>query len=329
MGFEKPLLLILLALAPALLAVGLRPPWPALRLTLLPSADEPTRPWRVKLLWLAPALGAAAFAACVVAAAGPYRQARTMPDPRRARDIAIALDTSESMRAVDVEVDGRPASRLEASLRFAGAFIAGREGDRVGLIVFGGRAVTQCPLTFDREVARTLLSYVEPEALGKRTALGEAIALATARLPEGGALVLISDGRNTAGALTPLEAARAAAERKVRVYAIGVGSEGPAPVPARLPSGRVRMEYKRYELDEGALRGVAAGSGGAYFRATDAGALQAAFASIDRLEAHETPAVRRVPAGRLGQWAGLAAALALLAATVLSSAFLRTAPRLQ
>jgi Ca-activated chloride channel family protein len=233
------------------------------------------------------------------------------------------------MRAVDFELNGVPASRMDAALRFAREFVARREGDRVALVVFGSRAVTQCPLTFDREIALALLEYVEAEMLGKRTALGEGVALAVARLPEGGAVVLISDGEDTAGEVTPLEGARAAAERGAKVYAIGMGSAGPAPVPARLPSGRMRMQMKDYALDETTLRRMAERTGGRYFRASDTATLQSVFAEIDRLEKREAPFMRAVPAGRLGRWFSLTAALSLACLMALSATALLTAPRLR
>lgn len=330
MSFERPLLLLLLPLAllPAFGALRRRPR-DALRLSLPPGWAAQPGSWRIRLLWLPSGLAALALGACVTAAAGPYTEARHVADRRAARDIAIAIDTSESMRGMDFRLDGAPAPRMEAALRFAGDFVAGRKGDRVAIVAFGSRAITQCPLTFDRQVARTLLAHVEPEMLGKRTALGEGVALAVARLREGGALVLISDGENTAGEVTPLEATRAAAARGVKVYAIGVGSEGPVPIPARLPSGRVRMEQKGYALDEETLRAMAEATGGRYFPAAEAEALRDVFAEIDRLEQHQVPVTRTVAAGRLAPYAALAAAVALACMLALSATVLRTAPRLK
>jgi Ca-activated chloride channel family protein len=323
MSFEHPLALLLLPLA-MLPLLGLR----ARRRLRLALPSLPPAPRRARTLWLPPALVALAVLLSALAAAGPHRAARVARDLGLARDLALALDTSESMRALDMGLEGRPASRMEAALRFADAFIAGREGDRVAIVAFGTRAVTQCPLTFDRQVARALLGYVRAEMLGKRTALGEGIALGTARLERGGALVLVSDGRSTAGEVTPAEAAAAAALRGVRVHAVGVGAEGPAPVPARMPSGRVRIVRKDYRLDEETLRTMAERTGGRYLRAPDVEALRRVFAEIDRLERREAEGIRRVPVGRLGHYLALAAAGALAAALALSATVLRTAPAL-
>jgi Ca-activated chloride channel family protein len=300
-----------------------------IRMALPAAVRDEAHSWRARLLGLPALLAGLAAAGALLSATGPYAAARRVPERRRARSICLALDASESMRAVDMALDATPASRMEAALRFAGEFVQRREGDRIAVVAFGGRAVTQCPLTFDRGVARTLLGYVRPEMLGKRTALGEGIALGVARLDGAGALVLLSDGENTAGEVTPAEAARAAAARDVRVYAVGVGSDGPAPVPARLPSGRVRMQMKHYALDEAALRGLTERTGGRYFRAADAAALGRVFAEIDRLERHETPTARTVPAGRLTGWIGGVAAGCLALALLASATFLRAAPGLR
>ncbi|NLW50580.1 MAG: VWA domain-containing protein [Candidatus Brocadiaceae bacterium] len=322
MQFETPRLLLLLLPVAALLArrrTGDRPP--------LPPVPRPGGV-RVRLLGLPALLCGAAAVLSVVAAAGPCRRTAGAEDRRMARDIVLALDVSESMRGLDLQLDGRPADRMEVLRRHADAFLARRSGDRVGLIAFGNRAVTQCPLTFDREIARALLGHLRPEVLGKRTALGEAIALAAARMPRGGALVLLTDGCNTAGEVTPGDAALAAAARGVRIYALGVGSDGPVPIPARMPSGRVRMEMKPYALDEAELEAVARRTGGLYVRASDAGAIERAFAQVDALERHETPAPRRVPMGRLGRAVAVAAAAAVAAALALSATVLRVYPRL-
>ncbi|MHC4788217.1 MAG: VWA domain-containing protein [Planctomycetota bacterium] len=329
MAFEHPIALALLPLALLPLAAGARRGARAIRIALPSEALDAARCWRLRLLWLPTALTSAAIAACVIAAAGPHAEARRVVDRRFARNIALVIDTSESMRGTDFELEGAPASRMAAARRFAGEFIEGRKGDRLAIVAFGSRAVTQCPLTFDGALARALLGYVEPEMLGKRTALGEGIALGVARLPRGGALVLISDGENTAGAVAPADAARLAAARGVKIYAIGVGSEGPVPVPARLPSGRVRMQWKRYALDEDALRRVADLSGGSYFRASDARSLRDVFAEIDALERKEAGFVRALPRGRITRWTGAFATAALTCLLLLSATALRTAPRLR
>jgi len=326
MGFEHPAAFLLLPLA---LLPWLPLRWrrrAALPLAVPPGLAAGRRSARVRLLWLPDALWALALAVTAVGAAGPYLDSG--PDRRLGRDIAVVLDVSESMRAVDYELDGRRASRMDAARRFASEFIAGREGDRVAVVAFGSRAITQCPLTFDRDVAAALLGYLEPGMLGKRTALGEGLALATLRLTEGGgAAVLISDGENTAGDVRPEEAARAAARRGVRVYSVGVGSEGAAPVPVRLPSGRVVIRTKAYSLDEPMLRALAEATGGRYFRAADTDALPGVLEEIGRLERRAQ--VSRVARARHDWVTAMAAAACIVLACVLSATVLRTAPALR
>ncbi len=337
MAFEHQWALAFLPLAalPLLLAGRLRQKAPLLAVP--PELLDGPASLRVRLLWLPGALAVLAIGASVIAAAGPYGEAQRRPDRRYARDIVLVIDASESMRGMDYALDGAPASRMDAAVRFSAEFIRRREGDRIGIVAFGSRALTQCPLTFDRNVAQALLGYVSPEMAGKRTALGEGIALGVARLRadlaagdgRGGALVLLSDGENTAGDVSPDEAAEAAFDRGLRIYAVGVGTDGPVPMPARMPSGRTRIEMKDYRLDEATLRRVAEQTGGRYFRAGDADALERVFAEIDALEKKPAEAMRAVPARRRGDLAALAAVAALGALVVLSATFLRTAPRLR
>ncbi len=221
---------------------------------------------RVRLLPLLPAMQAAGLALVVLAAAGPHTASRAVPVEEDTRAIFLAIDTSESMRALDMSGhQGGSLTRLEVALESCGAFIRRREGDRIGLIAFGGRAVTQCPLTVDHDLARWLLGEIRVEMLGKRTAIGNAIALAAGRIGEGGgAAVLLSDGANTAGRTDPAQAARVARSRGVRVHTIAVGAGGDALVHVRLPSGRTVLRTKRYPPDEQTLREVAALSGGGH-----------------------------------------------------------------
>ena len=324
MGFEYPLALALLLI----LLLLVRRRRCRAKLPLPPDADGGRPSLRVRLLWIPGTLGILAFAACVIAAAGPHAGTVRQADRRMARDIVLAMDLSESMKGVDFGLDGERVSRLDAAVHLAGRFIEGREGDRIGIVAFGRRALTQCPLTFDRGIAKRLLGYLEAGMVGSRTALGTGIALGVARLERGGALVLLSDGRNTAGDVSPQQAARAAAARDVTIYAIGVGGEGPVPIPARMPSGRVRMEMKDYPLDEETLRALAAATDGIYLRADSTPALERAFDGIDRLEKKPASAYRTVPTGR---WSDIAAAAALGALALLmaaSSLYLRTAPSL-
>jgi Ca-activated chloride channel family protein len=326
MALERPVLLILGVVAVIALLWPRRPA--ALAATVPEDVLARPQSGRARLLGAMPLIGLLCAWLAALAAAGPCRGAHDVPDERLARDIALVLDTSESMKATDFAPAGAQTSRMDVALQFATRFIDGRSGDRVAVVAFGSRAITQCPLTFDRDLATSLLAYVKPEALGKRTALGDGLALGVARLPRGGALVLVSDGQNTAGTISPEEAVRAAVDRGVRVYAVGVGGPGPVPIPARMPSGAVRIVQKDYALNEAALRQIAGATGGRYLHASDSAALKRAFAEIDRLEARPAGAVRSVPDRSLAPVAAAAAALLLACQMALSATWLLCVPRL-
>ncbi|MBS3764869.1 MAG: VWA domain-containing protein, partial [Planctomycetes bacterium] len=224
---------------------------------------------------------------------------------------------------------GTKLSRLEGAVDLCAEFIHRREADRIGVVVFGGSALTQCPLTFDRDLALELLNYVEPQIAGRRTALGDGILLSAARLRErGGAVIVLSDGANTAGDISPKMAARKARNLGVKIYSIGLGSEGKVPVPVRMPSGRTVLREKDYPLDEEALKRVASIGGGRYYRANDVDTLSQVFRDIDRLETKPTPEVKRLPIGSWRRALIFTAAVALGFLMLLSSVFLRTAPRM-
>ncbi len=225
-------------------------------------------------------------------------------------DLILALDASRSMGALDFSVAGREVTRMAVIKGVAGKFISAREGDRIGLVVFGDHAYVLSPLTFDVAAVRGLLDVVEPSIAGDATAIGDAIGLAVKKLrerPEGSRiLVLVTDGENTAGMLPPMVAAQLAAQEGVRIYTVGVGSKGLVPF---YEEGR--REMVRMEIDEDLLRKVAALTGGAYFRATDTDALEEIYAQIDSMEKTQVETERVMIARPLYQWP-LAAALLIL-----------------
>ena len=210
-------------------------------------------------------------------------------------DIALALDVSGSMRAEDF----RPDNRLAVARATIDRFIAGRSGDRIGLVTFASLASTRCPLTQDHEMLRGFLEQVDfAPADQDGTAIGLGLATAVNRLRESTArskvAVLLTDGVNNAGQVGPEAAAEAAHALGVKVYTIGVGSEGPVPIPIDLgPLGR-RIMTQDIEIDEKLLRHLAEATGGQYFRATDPQALEAVFKTIDALEKTEIESRVRV-----------------------------------
>ncbi len=209
-------------------------------------------------------------------------------------DIVLVIDTSGSMRALDLDAHERSLSRrrdrLEVAKGVVETFIGQRPNDRIGLVVFGEEAFTQCPLTLDHGIAATFLDQLEIGMAGDATAIGSAVGVATRRLKDSEAeskvAVLLTDGRSNAGALTPLRAAEAAAALGVRLYTIGVGTRGQAPIIAETRFGP-RVVYEDVEIDEDTLRQMAAATGGAYFRAEDVAGLEEIYSRIDELEKTE------------------------------------------
>ncbi len=200
-------------------------------------------------------------------------------------DLMLAVDASHSMEALDFTVNGRQVSRMQVVKGVMGRFIEAREGDRVGLVIFGNQAFVLSPLTLDRHVVRRLLDDLVPRIAGDGTAMGDAIALGVKKLrerPEGSrVLILVADGENTAGTIPPLEAARLAAAEGVRIYAIGVGSHQPE-VPI-FEEGRL-VYRSDLGFDEAIMKRIAETTGGAYFRASDANALEEISRRINELE---------------------------------------------
>lgn len=198
-------------------------------------------------------------------------------------DIVLAIDTSGSMRARDFEVHGERPDRLEVVKRVIGEFISARPDDRFGMVVFGSEAYTQSPLTGDHDVLLNFLEHVEIGMAGDGTAIGDGLATAIKRLKgsptKSRVIVMLTDGANNSGRIDPIAAANAAKSLGIRVHAIGVGSEGVAPI---VQNGRVF--HIKADIDEKTLKSIAEVTGGQYWRATDTSALISVYREIDKLE---------------------------------------------
>ncbi len=231
------------------------------------------------------------------------------------RDLMIAVDLSDSMRAKDFEINGVPVNRLNATKSVATAFIENRRGDRLGLILFGSRAYLQAPLTFDTKIINQLLLEASIGLAGERTAIGDAIGLALKRLdvrPQGTqVLILMTDGANTAGEVTPIKAAQLAAQRGLKIYTIGIGGDD---VAQRSWFG-LRSPNRAAQLDEKTLREIARLTGGRYFRAHDTQDLAEIYALLDELEPLDKGEQSFRPTSALFYWP---LALALVLAAVVS-----------
>ena len=273
----------------------------------------------------------AAVILLIVALARPQKLLQERQMETEGIDIVLTLDISTSMLAEDF----RPKNRLEAAKTVASEFIGGRVSDQIGLVVFAGQSFTQCPLTLDYDLLKQLLRRVKIELVTEGmiedgTAIGMAIANGVNRLRASQAksriLILLTDGQNNRGEIDPLTAASAAQALGIRIYTIGVGTEGFAPYPVRDQWGRVMYQQVQVQIDEELLRQIADQTGGKYFRATDAEALRQVYAEIDQLEKSKIRVHQyRQKAELFSSYLGLALIL-LLFEMILSATRLRTMP---
>ena len=255
------------------------------RLESLEAAFVTRRPRRRLAGWSQRLLLALIWSALVLALMGPRWLVPHTEVSTPGYDLMLAVDGSHSMDALDFTVDGRQVSRMAVVKGVMGRFLDRREGDRLGLIFFGSQAYVLAPLTLDRLALHQLLDGLTPGVAGPATALGDAIALGVSKLRERPAgsrvMVVIADGDNNAGSFAPEESARLAADAGVRIHVIGVGSRQTS-IP--IPEHGVLRYRDDLTMNEDRLRQVAALTGGAYFRATDAGALEEISARIDGME---------------------------------------------
>lgn len=229
------------------------------------------------------ALRALAVTLIVVALARPEKGNSRTERQTEGLDIVLVVDTSRSMEAQDFEWKGERPTRLEVVKSVIADFVRERPSDRIGMVVFGSEAFTQAPLTLDHDVLLRFLSAVQIGMAGDATAIGDGIGTAVHRLKDVEAkskvAILLTDGSNTAGRLDPEAAAQAAKAMNVKVYTIGVGSEGEVPMMVR-----GRMTVQRADIDEALLKKVADTTGGQYFRAQDTETLVQVYETIDKLE---------------------------------------------
>jgi len=233
------------------------------------------------------ALSGLAWVLLVAGAARPQWLGEPVDLPVSGRDLMLAVDVSGSMENTDYSLNGHSATRLDVVKAVAGGFIKQRTGDRLGLIIFGSRAYLQTPLTFDRATVDQMLRESVIGLAGRETAIGDAIVLAVKRLREQAedsrVLVLLTDGANTAGNVSPQAAAQLAAQAKIRIYTIGIGA---GEVGVRTPFGTLMQTGS--DLDPETLKSIAKATGGRYFQATNTGELETVYRDLDRLE----PSVR-------------------------------------
>ncbi|HKK55477.1 VWA domain-containing protein [Marinobacter sp.] len=310
LSFAYPWVLALIALP--LLANARKRPAPAVEAPVLPTghwlSDLPgvsrsgsrnslLKQLLLLLIWIL----------LVTALARPQYVGEQVQLPVTGRDLLLAVDISPSMDEQDMVVQGRSINRLQAVKRVLHDFIERRQGDRLGLLLFGTEPYIQAPLTFDLNTVRTLLDESGIGMAGRATAIGDAIGLAIKRLrdrpQQQRVVILLTDGANTAGEIPPDKAAEIAKAAGVRIYTIGIGAES---MIQRGLLGSRRVNPSR-DLDEGLLTRMAQQTGGQYFRARSLPELEQIYQSIDQLEPIELEGKRYRPVTELYVWpAGLA-----------------------
>ncbi len=245
-------------------------------------------------------------------------------------DIMLVMDVSRSMLAEDFTIGGQRANRLEAVKRVTEQFIAARPNDRIGIVAFAGRPYLVSPLTLDHDWLRQNLDRTRIGLVEDGTAIGSALAAASNRLKDKEAktklVVLLTDGDNNAGRVTPLTAAEAAKALGIKVYTIGSGTRGNAPFPFVDPFGRTVYRQIPVEFNEDSLREIADMTGGIYFRATDTQSLQRIFAEIDELEKSKVEVQQVVQYRDLFPWFVLVGTVLLAAETFLGQTIWRRLP---
>jgi Ca-activated chloride channel family protein len=283
--FADPNLLFLLVIVPAMIAfyvIKQHKASAAFHLPGLQQLEKSAPTFRNYLRHILFALRTAGITLLIIALARPQSTDEFQDVSTEGIDIVLTLDISGSMLARDFRPD-----RLEASKDVATEFISGRPYDRIGLVVFSGESFTQCPLTTDHAVLINLLREIQSGMIEDGTAIGMGLANAVNRIKDSEArskvIILLTDGVNNRGEIAPATAAGIAKTFGVRVYTIGVGTQGMAPYPVQTPFG-IQYQDMPVEIDEAILREIAQTTGGRYFRATDNDKLVEVYNEIDKLE---------------------------------------------
>ena len=288
MIFQSPLYLLLLLFLPLLWWLAKKnKKEPSMRFSSL-DLIKPAKTWRTVCLENVIVLRMIAVALVIIALARPQVPIAHQRVYKQGIDIVLVLDASTSMHALDFEIYGKRYNRLHVVKEVVEKFIEQRINDRIGMIAFAGSAYVVCPLTLDHEWLMTNLERVKIGIAEDGTAIGSSIMAALGRLEKSTAknkiIILLTDGRNNAGKISPQTAAEAAKAMGVKIYTIGAGSIGEVPYPVEDVFGRQSFQYVQIDIDETALTQIAKVTGGKYFRATDTASLKAIYAQIDKLE---------------------------------------------
>lgn len=292
--------------------------------TLSPVAKLP-RTWREYGLHLCFVLKLLAIGCLIIVLCRPQKRDSWSTSETYGTDLVLAMDISGSMLAKDFKPD-----RFEAAKAVAKRFVAGRENDNMGIVIFAGESFTAVPMTNDRAVLTNYINEIQMGMISDGTAIGDGLATAINRVREGKAkskaIILLTDGSNNTGVVAPLTAAEIAKQYGIKVYTIGVGTNGNALFPQQNEFGRIEYVSMPVVIDEATLQKIADMTGGQYFRATNNNVLNDIFAQIDTLEKTKLD-VQNFTATEddYTLWAALALALFALAVILRNTAF-RTIP---
>ena len=334
---RHPLFLLAVLLAPLVFALARKlPAW--VTYSSLTIADTAPRGLRVRLTTLPALLLGGATVSLAIALAGPRTGDATTKVKREGIAIMLAVDRSGSMEARDFVKGDYNVSRLDAVKQvlkqfvLGGESLTGRPNDLMGLVVFGTYADGLAPLTLDHANLASIIEDVTValERSESATAIGEGLGLAIERLSgakaESKVIVLLTDGVNNAGEIDPSHAAELAAVHGIRVYTVGAGTTGVAPMPVRTAGGQTVLRAVQVEIDERALEDIAKRTGGKYFNARDAAGLKQIYAEIDRLERTEITEIRYLQYQDHYPYFVIAALALIALASIASGTFLRTLP---
>jgi len=287
--FLQPEWFWLLALLPiVMLWRGRRGPIAAIEYSDVSLAREVARGSRSRIGWLVWLLPILAGALMIVGLARPQRAHSRTEVSANGIDIVLGLDVSGSMQALDFQINRQRVNRIEVVKSVVSKFIDERSDDRIGLIAFAGAPYLVSPITLDHDWLQQNLERVTVGAADDGTAIGSAIAAGVNRLrltpAKSKVFILLTDGVNNTGKISPLAAAEAAKAMGVKIYTIGVGVRGDAPIPVRDAAGNTRLIMAKVDVDERTLQAVAQETGGKFYRATDTDSLQKIYEEINRFE---------------------------------------------
>ena len=289
--FASPFFFVLLAMIPAAYYWNRRQLQPVLNLSSLMPFRGIRFSGMIRTARLIPMLKYLALFLMITALARPQWGTRQVNMTTEGINIVLAVDLSGSMAALDFRDKGKIINRLEAIRGVVQEFIARRNGDRIGLVVFGTHAYTQLPLTRDYHAIVSILDRLQIGAAGPNTAIGDAIGIAVKRMEDikskSNVIILLTDGDSNSGELSPMMATDVAAQKGIRIYTVGVGTRGQAPFLVKDPVLGERYVYQQVSVDEDALKEIAAKTGGMYFRAENTEGLQQTCQSIDKMEKTE------------------------------------------